>query len=177
MHRDPPPGITEDNVSNGPQSVNGLKQSVANLSSEGKQSVVTTVLQDLPPEATQNVAAEAVRSLPTEAKQDVAAEAVRSLPPEAKKNVATEMVQTLSPEDQAALAGRLQGPDQRVTNRTWEIIVCTFAGALILSIIALIGAAFWSSDNIQILLTVFTTVTGILAGFISGRASSSRPTR
>src|ERR687884_182456 len=107
MHRDPPPGTTGDDVSNGPQSVDGLKRSVANLSPEGKQSVVTTVLRDLSPEAT----------------QDVAAEAVRSPPPEAKKEAAVTAAQALSPEDKEDIIGRLQGPTQRTADRIWQLIV------------------------------------------------------
>ena len=222
MHRDPPPGTTGDDVSNGPQSVDGLKRSVANLSPEGKQSVVTTVLRDLSPEATQDVAAEAVRSLPPEAKQsiaaeavrslpdgatqdiaaeavrslpadakkDVAAEAVRSLPPEAKQDVAAEAVrslppeakkeaaitaaQTLSPEDKEDIIGRLQGPTQRTADRIWQLIVGTFALVFVLGSVALFVAVFLNLTQVQMLLTVFTTVAGILTGFISGRASSGR---
>jgi hypothetical protein len=41
-----------------------------------------------------------------------------------------------------------------------------------------IFVGFWrkvDTANVQILLTVFTTSAGILAGFISGRASTSKP--
>jgi hypothetical protein len=71
----------------------------------------------------------------------------------------------------------LQGPTQQITNRIWQVIVWTFAIVLVLSVGALIVAAFWgerAGTNIQILLTVVTTVAGILAGFVSGRASSGR---
>jgi hypothetical protein len=155
--------------------VDGLKRSVANLSPEGKQSVVTTVLRDLSPEATQDVAAEAVQALPPEAKQDVAAEAVRSLPPEAKKEAAVTAAQTLSPEDKEDIIGRLQGPTQRTADRIWQLIVGTFALVFVLGSVALFVAVFLNLTQVQMLLTVFTTVAGILTGFISGRASSGRP--
>src|ERR687894_471712 len=136
---------SEDPQSVGPQSVGQIKENITNLSPEAKQSVAT--------------------------------ETIQALPPETKKTVATEMARALSPEDQADLVGRLQGPTQQITNRIWQVIVWTFAIVLVLSVGALIVAAFWTKragTNIQILLTVVTTVAGILAGFVSGRASSGR---
>src|ERR687893_186733 len=116
-----------------------------------------------------------ITNLSPEAKQSVATETIQALPPEEKENVAAEMARALSPEDQADLVGRLQGPTQQITNQICQIIVRTFAIVLVLSVGALIVAAFWTEragTNIQILLTVVTTVAGILAGFVSGRASS-----
>jgi len=64
-------------------------------------------------------------------------------------------------------------PTQRVTDRIWQIIVWAFAIVFVLNSLALILAVFrLEPEHVQILLTVFTTVAGILAGFISGRASS-----
>ena len=69
-------------------------------------------------------------------------------------------------------------PTQPVTDRIWQIIVWAFAIVLVGVAGALIAAIFLletvqQAEHIQILLTVFTTAAGILAGFISGRASSS----
>jgi hypothetical protein len=71
-------------------------------------------------------------------------------------------------------------PDQGVTNKIWLWIVATFAAVLIDTMLALIGAifvGFWRKTDaatLQILLTVFTTSAGILAGFISaGRAAAA----
>src|SRR5918998_235738 len=155
------PDGSEDPQRLGLQSVGQIKENITNLSPEAKQGVASETLQALSPEAT----------------KDVATEAMQSLPPETKKTVATEMARGLSPEDQADLVGRLQGPTQQITNRIWQVIVWTFAIVLLLSVGALIVAAFWTEragTNIQILLTVVTTVAGILAGFVSGRASSGR---
>jgi hypothetical protein len=176
-----------------PQSVGQIKKDITNLSPEAKQSVATETIQALPAEDKENVAAEVVRSLPPEAKRsvatetmqalapeatkDVATEALQALPPETMKTVASDLAHALSPEDQTDLVGRLQGPTQQITNRIWQIIVVTFTVVLMLSVGALIVAAFWTEragTNIQILLTVVTTVAGILAGFVSGRASFGR---
>ena len=61
-------------------------------------------------------------------------------------------------------------------NDIWRVIVKTFAFVLCAATAALVGAVFVSVDAaaVQMLLTVFTTTAGILAGFVSGRASTSR---
>lgn len=94
-----------------------------------------------------------------------------ALPPEAKKDVAAQAIRTLSFEDREDLAERVL-PTQGIADRIWQIIVWAFALVFVLSALALFAAAFWNPDQIQILLTVVTTVAGVLAGFISGRASS-----
>jgi hypothetical protein len=70
-----------------------------------------------------------------------------------------------------------------VTNKIWLWIVMTFALVLASATLALVGAvfvSFWRKVDaamVQMLLTVFTTVAGILAGFVSGRASTGRTAR
>jgi hypothetical protein len=90
---------------------------------------------------------------------------------------------SLSADDQQELAERFL-PSRPVTNRIWLIIVWIFGVVLVCATLALIGAVFVSifreeTDTalVQILLTVFTTVAGILAGFISGRTSAGATTR
>jgi len=128
------------------------------------------------------LATEAVKSSPDAAKKEVAVAAVHSASEESKADIADAAVKTLAPEEQEELAGRLL-PDRGVTNRIWLIIVRTFASILIAATVALVGAIFVSMFRrvdtalVQILLTVFTTVAGILAGFISGRASTGRTSR
>ena len=88
---------------------------------------------------------------------------MQSLPPETKKTVATEMARALSPEDQADIVGSLQGPTQQITNRIWQVIVWTFAIVLVLSVGALIVAAFWTEragTNIQILANCCLSLVG-----------------
>jgi hypothetical protein len=73
-------------------------------------------------------------------------------------------------------------PSQNVTNWIWLIIIGAFALVFIGNAGGLIWAIFTlrtpqAAEHIQILLTVFTTVAGILAGFISGRASTGGSAR
>jgi hypothetical protein len=88
-------------------------------------------------------------------------------------------VQTMSDDAKGQLIDRL-APDQSVTNDIWRWIVRTFAVVLVGATAALIAAvivSFWRKVDpamIQIILTVFTTTAGILAGFVSGRASAQR---
>ena len=65
-------------------------------------------------------------------------------------------------------------PTQDVTNKIWLIVVWTFSIVFAVTAFGFIVAVFVGPKNIQLLLTVVTTVAGILAGFISGRSSTSR---
>jgi hypothetical protein len=70
-----------------------------------------------------------------------------------------------------------------VTNDIWRWIVRTFAFVLAGATAALVAAvfvSFWREIDTtlaQMLLTIFTTTAGILAGFVSGRASTARTQR
>ena len=85
-------------------------------------------------------------------------------------------VQTMSDDAKGKLINQL-APDQAMTNDIWRWIVRTFAIVLIGAMVALMAAvlvSFWRKVDtamIQIVLTVFTTTAGILAGFVSGRMS------
>jgi hypothetical protein len=68
-------------------------------------------------------------------------------------------------------AGR---PTQPVTNWIWLIVVGTFSLVLVGATGGLIWAVFVGPEDIQLLLTVVTTVAGILAGVISARGSTTR---
>jgi hypothetical protein len=141
-----------------------------------------------PPEDKGNVASAAataaVNAAPPEDKGDVASaaivNAVNAATREHKVDVAaaaaTAAVNALPPSTRQRAIGRLV-PDQQATNKIWLWIVITFAIVLGGSIVALISAILISAwrkvdpADVQVLLTVVTTVAGILAGFIGGRAS------
>ncbi len=92
--------------------------------------------------------------------------------PDTRKSVALEVGRSLTSEDQRDVASSLL-PSQGVINRIWLIIVGTFAVVLLVTAFTLCGAVLWGvSSDTQTLLTVVTTIAGILAGFISGRAST-----
>ena len=131
-----------------------VAESVKAISSEDKKAVVTA----------------AIESVPEDVKREVALRAVTALSPETQEEVLARL-QRLPREDREQIAGLLV-PDQPVTNRIWTIIVGAFALVFVLSAVALFVVALQTGE-IQTLLTVVTTVAGILAGFISGRASSS----
>ena len=65
-----------------------------------------------------------------------------------------------------------------VSDRIWQWVVGAFAIVFIGGSGTLVASVFFLEvAQIQVLLTVFTTVAGILAGFISGRASSTGGSR
>ena len=105
-----------------------------------------------------------------EAKREIAKQVLRSLDSQTQKDVVREL-QLLPAEQRRAIANSLM-PTQPVTDWIWKVTVGVFACVFVLATIALCVGALWSRGDVQTLLTVVTTVAGILAGFISGRAST-----
>jgi type IV secretory pathway VirB2 component (pilin) len=105
-----------------------------------------------------------------EAKRNIALTVLRSLDSRTQKDVVREL-QLLPAEQRKAIANSLM-PTQPVTDWIWKVTVGVFASVLVLATLALCAGALWFKGDVQTLLTVVTTVAGILAGFISGRASS-----
>jgi hypothetical protein len=163
-----------------------------------KSHVATTAVQELPDAAKAGIANAAMETLPDPAKAGVVTTAMKTLPDATKTSVATTMMQELPDAVQAdataaavrALPEDAQGeliqrfaPDQAMTNDIWRWIVRTFAFVLGGATVALMFAvfvSFWREIDtalVQMLLTIFTTTAGILAGFVSGRASTARVQR
>ena len=117
-----------------------------------------------------------------EAKKAVAAQAVNSASPANRMKVAEEAVEQLSSQQQKEVANRFL-PSREAADRIWVMIVRTFAIVLVLGMVSLVGvvglAVFREVDKdlVQIMLTVFSTVAGILAGFITGQAVGSSSNR
>ena len=133
-----------------------------------KTEVATTALQTLGSNAV-----DAKKAIATTAVQTLGASAV-----DAKKEIATTVLQTLSHEERQEVFGQVQGPSQVVSDRIWQWVVGAFAIVFIGGSGTLVASVFFLEvAQIQVLLTVFTTVAGILAGFISGRASATGGSR
>ena len=171
---------------------------VQELPDVAKAQVATAAVRHMNDAAKAGVASAAMNSLPDAAKASVVASAMKDAGEAARSNIATSMIKDLPVSAQAAataeavraLPGDAQDeviqrftPDQNVTNDIWRWIVKTFALVLIGATVALMAAvivSFWQEvdqAHMQMLLTVFTTTAGILAGFVSGRASTTRSPR
>jgi len=154
-----------------------------------QQEVAAETVQTLPGEVQKDVAAEATRTLPTEDKKEIVAEAARTLPDEVKRDVVAKAVQAMPAEDRKDIAVRAfhdlsakdqqdvaGNPSQRVTDMIWLMVVGTFSAVLLVSAIGLLFVAIFppqgNTDAVQVMLPVFTSIAGILAGFIGGRASA-----
>src|SRR5215208_5221199 len=143
-------------------------QDIANLTLDGKREAATSALQTLGANAV-----DAKKEIATTAVQTLGANAV-----DAKKEIAATVLQTLSPEQRQEVIGQVHGPTQKVSDRIWQWVVGAFAIVFVGGSGPLAASVFFLPvEQIQVLLTVFTTVAGILAGFISGRASASGGTR
>jgi hypothetical protein len=140
--------------------------------------VVRTALQTLPDAATADVATAAIEALPDAATAGVVATALQTLPDAARADATTAAVRALPNGAQDDLIERF-APDQAMTNDIWRWIVRTFAivlGGAMVALVAAVFVSFWREVDtalVQMLLTIFTTTAGILAGFVSGRASTA----
>jgi hypothetical protein len=158
-------------------------QSLGSSGADVKQEVATTALQTLgindigAKTAVATTALQTLGSNAVDAKKEIATTAVQTLGAnavDAKKEIATTVLQTLSSEQRQEVIGQVQGPTQRVSDRIWQWVVGAFAIVFVGGSGTLVASVFFLEvAQIQVLLTVFTTVAGILAGFISGRASAS----
>jgi hypothetical protein len=116
-----------------------------------------------------------VGAAPLEAKKAAVEGAVENSRNGEKKEVIEKGLQQASAKTQAELAQKY-GPSQQTLDQIWLLIVRTFALVLggatvgLIAIIALAGFRDVDLAHIQIMPTVFTTVAGILAGFITGQA-------
>ena len=63
----------------------------------------------------------------------------------------------------------LSAPDQAITDKIWIIVITAFAVVLVGSFLTLAAGIILqiASSNLQVILTVFTTVTGFLAGLFT----------
>jgi|SRR5215208_2117043 len=154
-----------------------ITRPVRDLPTDSQREIAQEAVRTLPPISKAQIAQEAVRSLPLASKEEIANEVIQDLPVVAKKDVALAAAETL-PEDAKQLVQQSAGnPSQMVNDKIWLTITYAFATVLVLATVMVFVAIYLESSDIQTALTVFTTVAGILAGFISGRASAGGPSR
>src|SRR6266571_5180404 len=111
-----------------------------------------------------------MRRKPMVANLDTISSSVGRLDTDQKKNLAVEAISSLDAagkNEVATRAGILAPPSQVPTNIIWLVIVMAFAFVLVVAAGALVyGVVFLqrTADNVQVVLTVFTSVVGFLAG-------------
>ena len=168
-----------------------LADQIPKHAKEDKKSLATKIAGSTPLDATKEAGDETVESTQSgEKREDIAQviheapldtrkaavrEAVNSASPENKKDVAKQALEGLPSSEQQELAMQLV-PSPGTVDQVWLMVVETFRWVLwgsALALVAAIGVALFREVDaayVQILLTVFTTVAGIFAGFISGKA-------
>src|SRR5215212_7748412 len=136
-----------------------------------EEDLATTAMRTASDEAKVEAAVEGIKTLSAQGLVDLI-KRLEDLPPEQRKPFLESAARTLPAEDQKELSASL-APTQPVTDWIWRVIVGAFAIVLVLAVLTLCVAALWQpGGDVQTLLTVVTTVAGILSGFISGRASA-----
>jgi hypothetical protein len=160
-------------------------QTLPTEATTARTDIATAAVQTLPTNAIQekkDIATAAVQTLPTnaaDAKRDIATAAVQTLPTnaiDARMQIAAQAARGLPPDERDELCRQIAGPSQGVSDQIWLIIVAAFAIVFVFSTFGLLWAAYLDLNGAQTLLTVVTTVSGLLAGFISGRASTTTGT-
>ena len=93
-------------------------------------------------------------------------EDVQNLPEQEKKSLTATALDNVSPQDRKEVVQRfgVSGPAQEAAHRLWRIIVTSCAIVLVGSFLALAPVATGTDD---VMLTVFTTAAGFLAGLLS----------
>jgi hypothetical protein len=145
---------------------------------EAKKAAAEQAVTSATDEERLEIAAEVVKQLSRKEQTDLMTQ-LEALRPEQRKVVTEAAARTLPAEYQKELSFSL-APTQPVTDWIWRVIVGAFAIVFVLAVLSLCVAvvlpAFLpnpsGASELQTLLTVVTTVAGILAGFISGRAST-----
>lgn len=153
------------------------------LSEQAKRDIVAETGKTAHAEEEKKVVAEAVGNASTlAARKTAVATAVNSALSTNKKEIAGEAVEQLSAREQREIAHRFL-PSPAASDEIWVMIVKTFATVLVIGMAALVGVVILAifrevdKDLVQIMLTVFSTVAGILAGFITGQAVGSSSNR
>lgn len=146
-----------------------------------KETQPSVVANAFPPDEAKEEIASPLGISPSGMEQQKILSHIGNLSDNAKAAVVTAAAQQLPDQARRAVAGSLQ-PSAPAADLIWKVIVFAFAISFGVSILGLIGivllSVFYTVEqaNIQVLLTIVTTVGGILAGFISGRASASDTT-
>jgi hypothetical protein len=172
------PEINGDKQPPGQISLDEIKTLVASLDEAGKQAVAAVATKTASGEAKPGLVTQVVRNAGNvEARKAAVAEAVNSASPENKVQVAGKAVEQLSPQQQKEVARQILPITQGTADQIWITVVNAFKWVLWGATLALVGAVGVSLFRpnvdqalVQILLTVFTTVAGIFAGFIGGKA-------
>jgi hypothetical protein len=153
-----------------------LSEAVKQTSPKAMKTVLREVLEYSEDQDARNLITEAVDAAAPDAKKDLVAKAVKNS--DEAQALLTEAINA-APAGAAEAAindSKLPKPTTGTIDRIWMIVVGTFAVVLIGATAALVAAVvldiFYEIEpaHVQIMLTMFTTVAGILAGFITGQA-------
>jgi hypothetical protein len=150
---------------------------------EARKAAAKTAIETAHDENEKEIVHDAVESTSTlAARKSAAATVVNTASSENRQAVAREAVEQLSSEAQKDLAHHFL-PSREAADKIWLMIVKTFATVLVVGIAGLVGVVILAifrevdKDLVQIMLTVFSTVAGILAGFITGQAVGTSSNR
>jgi len=142
---------------------------IAGVSAEDKEKFFTQMLMDVEPESVKNAVVAVTGTLPHDEKLSALSETAASL---SNKATAEQVVELVS--------SAVGNPGAAARDRLWTIVVGAFAFVLVASFTAIATGMFISrpSDSAvkpELVLTMFTSVVGFLAGlFVPSPAANKR---
>ena len=151
-----------------------LSHVVKGASLDARQAAIREAVEN-DEDAARRILGTAVAAAPAEATKDAVVKAVRNADGDEAQELITEAINAASSRT-AKSAIEEAGLSPETLDQIWLFIVKVFGYVLVGATAALVAIVFLDTfrhvepDHIQIMLTVFTTVAGILAGFITGQA-------
>jgi hypothetical protein len=154
--------------------IQDVAANVPKLNQADRQRFFRAPFQNLQPH---EAAEQFANVVPEGARRLVTANLIKDLPEPERKQALTDGLKGFSKKDQktivAGASGIAVGPDPVTRNSLWRMVIVSFCTVLILSFVALAVAIFMEKADYQVLLTVFTTVVGFLAGLFAPSPTNS----
>jgi hypothetical protein len=160
-----------------------IRESMANLDSDGKKEVAAAAMTAIPDEDKKDAVVAAMVAVPDEDKKEVAAAAMTAISSEDKKDVvvaavkntsfkevrqgvATATVEALSFTEQEEVFAKLETANKTIREMIrWALIII-----VVVTVLALAMSTVGQLSNAQKLVTIATSVLSTFAGYVFGTA-------
>jgi hypothetical protein len=167
-----------------PRDATALMEEIKNLGSEEKKGLCKKVVGELKGADMHDFAGQFFKELQPDALKNAVVGAAVNLPEKEKKEALRETARQLTPDQQVKVAGEIQqgglpAPGEKTRDRLWLVVVSAFAFVLAGSFISIATGMFVSPNQgvvvkPELVLTMFTSVVGFLAGLFVPSPTSNR---
>ncbi|GMV51985.1 hypothetical protein FBQ96_00945 [Nitrospirales bacterium NOB] len=157
-----------------PADATALLDEIRKLAPEEKKGLCKNVLGEFKGKEIYDFAGQFFKGLQPDALKDALVGAASNLPEKEKKEAVKETARQLSRAQQVSIGGEIQqggvlaGPGEKTRDSLWLVVVSAFAFVLVGSFISIATAMFVAvpqgAVKPELVLTMFTSVVGFLAG-------------